>query len=1239
MDLRLHFRRLLRGTWHAWLGAIAVCLSGGLSHAQQAAVPAEVDYNRDVRPILAARCFACHGPDDSQREAELRLDDSEAATRDRGGYRVIDRQQPEASELLRRVQHGEADERMPPPESGEPLTAGQIDILRRWIRAGAPYAPHWAFIPPRRTPLASLTEDGGARAWARQPIDYFVWQRLRAAGWEPAPVADPYTLVRRLYLDLIGLPPTPEQVDAFVQDPDPLAYERLVDQLLASPQYGERWARRWLDLARYADTNGYEKDRPRSIWPSRDWVIQALNDDMPFDQFSIEQLAGDMLPEATSSQRIATGFHRNTMLNEEGGIDPLEYRFHAMVDRVAVTGTVWLGLTIGCAQCHTHKYDPLTHTDYYRFFGLLNNADEPDWLVEQPAIVQRRQQIEAQLQLLQTRLAEQFPPDDGPGSESERRMRHLSRRWEQWLNEQRPRAVDWQPALPTHLQSNLPRLSLLSDGSIFSSGDITKRDVFELTYRRQAESQDGVRVEKAEQPAALVAPHSSSADRAASSAAASSAAASGGSLGRPEPPAELPLPTSSRLPEQITALRLEVLPDDRLPARGPGRAYYEGRKGDFFLSEVTAVADGKPVRFASASHSFGKISIGSGSANAENVFDGDGSTGWSTSGREGEAHHLVLVFAEPLTVQSELKLSLLFERHFAASLGRFRVSFTTAAQPRAANLPVEVEAILTKQQVTWTPAEQQQMRNYFLEVAPELAGVQAELAALRKQLPELPTTLILQERPQDYPRPTFRHHRGEYLQPREQVEPGLPSLFLAPLGASATRSAAVSAAAAGVPAGAAQAANPSDASNRNKPSQSCEPSNPSGGLTAGSVQTPPNSAVAEQNATAGDTPSAAAGPAAAQPAAAGPAAREAGGESGVATGVPRDRLALAQWLVSDRNPLVGRVVVNRVWQDFFGFGLVRTDGDFGTLSEPPTHPELLDWLAVEWMSVPAETAGTEGTAEATAGSPVAAGQGNLSWSMKRLHRLIVTSATYRQQSSVSAERLALDPTNRLLGRGPRLRVEAEVVRDTLLQASGLLTWQVGGPSVYPPQPTSVTALAYGNPNWPTSSGAARYRRSLYTFSRRTAPFAAYTVFDGPTGEACLARRDRSNTPLQALSLLNDEMFLEMARALGDWTVDSSTDSAARLTFLFRRLLTRPPTEDEQQQIRQFLAAQVARLERGELNAAKILGRSDVSTPAPAGTDSAPAPAAAAASADDQQRASWVLVARALMNLDEAITKP
>ncbi len=982
-----------------------------------------VSFVRDVQPLLARHCFPCHGPDAESREADLRLDVRGDAVKSK----AIVPGKPEASEVVARIDSTDEFERMPPPEAGEALSVEQRELLKKWIAAGAKYERHWAFVPPKRPSVPRVDETG----WSRNPVDRFVLARLERAGVKPSPEADRYTLLRRVSLDLTGLPPTIDEVEAFVADTSPGAYERAVDRLLASPRYGERWAREWLDLARYADTNGYEKDRARSIWPYRDYVVDAVNEDRPYDRFTVEQLAGDMLPEATEEQRIATGFHRNTMLNEEGGIDPLEYRFHAMVDRVATTGVVWLGLTTGCAQCHTHKYDPISHTDYYRLMALLDNANEPDLIVRDPEIAARRAAVDEQIARLEAELPNAFPPDDGDGTDPERRRRNLEAAFTAWIESMRKEVVEWDVIRPVSAESNLPRLRVLDDGSVLSTGDVTKRDVFTLRF------------------------------------------------------------SLKQLPTPLTAIRLEVLPDDRLPARGPGRAFYEGRKGDFFLSEVTARVGDRPVRFATASHSYGKISVGSGNANAGNVLDGEGSTGWSTSGREGERQVLVLQLAEPLEIDGELEVEMLFERHFAASLGRFRFSGTSAVNvPQATATPSDVERLLARDSEGWTAEERREVRAHFLRVAPQLAEARKRIDALRRRRPAFPTTMVLDEREPDNPRVTHRRHRGEYLSPREEVTGGVPA-FLPAL--------------------------PAD-----------EPAN---------------------------------------------------------------RLTFARWLVGDENPLAARVAVNRAWREFFGAGLVRTSGDFGTQSEPPTHPDLLDWLAVEFVEN--------------------------GWSTKRLHRLIVTSATYRQSSRLTPALLDRDPSNRLLARGPRHRLDAETIRDALLASSGLLAERLGGPSVYPPQPASVTALAYGGFRWPTSKGPDRYRRSLYTFSKRTAPFAAYTAFDGPTGENCIARRDRSNTPLQALTMLNDELFLEPARELGRRTAQRADASReVRLEWLFRRLLTRPTTESERTVLIEYFENQLGRLQKGELDAATLGG-----------------PGA------DARQAAWTLVARALMNVDEAITKP
>ncbi|MBO93798.1 MAG: hypothetical protein CMI32_02720 [Opitutales bacterium] len=963
----------------------------------------EIDFNRDVRPILADKCFACHGPAEEGRKAKLRLDDRAVAVK----KEAIVPGKPDESELVFRIFSDDPDEVMPTPKSKATLTAGQKEILRKWIAEGAEYSMHWAFVPPKRAPAPAVKET----SWPRNGIDSFILADLESNGLKPSPEADRHTLIRRVYLDLIGLPPTPEETDSYLNDKDPKAYDNLVDRLLKSPRYGERWARNWLDLARYADTNGYEKDRARAIWPYRDWVIKALNEDMPFDQFTIEQIAGDMLPNPTPSQIVATGFHRNTMLNEEGGIDPLEFRFHAMVDRVATTGAVWMGLATGCGQCHSHKYDPFTQTDYYRLMALLNNADEPDYLIPDPKTLARRKVVEEKITKAESVLEKETPD--------------FEEKFSKWLNKQRAVVIKWQILRPTLMKTNLPRLEVLEDGSLFSTGDITKRDEFTLRFRCES---------------------------------------------------------------PVTALRLEVMPDDRLPAGGPGRCYYEGRKGDFFLSEVTGKANGKTIKFVHPSHGFGKISIGSGKAHAANVLDGEGSTGWSTSGREGKSSQLVLPLETPLPAGTELEIGMLFERHFAASLGRFRFAATSAKeQAKAKQMPTAIEDLLVKGEGDLEAGQRDKLRRHFLFTAPEFAAARKPVDALRKGLPKLPVTMVMRERPADNPRPTHRHHRGEYLSPKEEVTPGVPATF------------------------------------------------------------PP-----------------------------------------LPKGEPANRLTFAKWLVSESNSLGGRVTVNRAWRAFFGAGLLRTSGDFGTQSEAPDHPELLDWMAVEFRE-----------------------QG---MSLKKLHRLIVTSATYRQDSRVTPELLARDPFNRLLARGPRHRLDAEVIRDLMLKSSGKLSVKMYGPSVYPPQPASVTAVAYGATKWNVSRGEDRYRRSLYTFSKRTAPFAGFATFDAPSGEGCVARRNRSNTPLQALTLLNDDMFVELA-----WHLAAEAEKMAaekRIEFLFRKFLVRPPMADETTLMSQFLETQRQRLAKGELKASIILGRKNASN----------------------ELAALALLTRAIMNLDETVSK-
>lgn len=1229
MTFRVHISIFCAAFWFLLAGFV-------VSVGTVFAADAGPSYDKDVRPILSQYCFKCHGPDDGQRQAGLRLDTSAGATVVlESGKRAIVPGKSSESELLRRVVSDDPDERMPPVSTKFVLTDAQKDTLKTWVAAGAEYKAHWAFVPPRRPVIPTLRIDPVQRATDSailnpsfdahnpavpvpvSPIDAFIVDRLRAANLDQSPAADKYALIRRASLDLIGLPPTIAETDQFVGDKSPDAYERLLDRLLASPHYGERWGRKWLDLARYADTNGYEKDRSRTVWPYRDWVINAINADLPYDQFTIEQLAGDMRPDATVDQRIATGFHRNTMLNEEGGIDPLEFRFYAMTDRVATTATTWLGLTLGCAQCHTHKYDPITHRDYYSFFALLNNADEPEMEIVRPEQVAQRADLERRIEQLEAELPNRFPlPDDyewrvaqpvsvtstksakmqilddaavvvsgetpetdayeiqinsdfgnvtairlealidpslpskGPGRtphgnfvlseitatvasgekpadskrlkfaratadfsqnlfpiekaidgdataksgwaidtgmgnlnvdrtatfvlsesagtesspskwtirleqhyggkhtlgkfrislgrmrsdktvpEAQRRLAHLEQKFGEWRRRERERIVKWMTVAPVAATSNMALLTVLDDSSVIASGDQSKRDVYEIGL--------------------------------------------------------------ANLLANVTALRIEALPDTSLPKNGPGRIYYEGPFGDFFLSEVSLSADQRPVKLVHPSHSF---AAGQG---APACLDGNPQTGWSIDGGQGKPHVAVFRFEKPLERAKRLDLTLLFERYYACGLGRFRVSVTDDPRPvEATSVPTNLEPLILQE--SNDAAAKAMLIRYYCSIAPEMANERKPIEQLRRQLAAVATALVMKERPANNPRITRRHHRGEFLQPKEIVEPtGLSML-------------------------------------------------------------PP-----------------------------------------LRSDRPATRLGLAEWLVGPDNPLAGRVTVNRHWATLFGRGIVKTTEDFGSQGASPTHPELLDWLALELA----------GDGEASVQRPTR-------WSIKRLHRLLTSSGTYRQSSRVSPESLEKDPGNELLGRGPRFRMEAELVRDSALRISGLLSEKIGGPSVFPPQPASVTTEGtYGSLAWTVSPGEDKYRRSLYTFSKRTSPYAMFMTFDGPSGEACIARREVTNTPLQALTMLNDTVMIEAAQSVGREFASRSDPERQRLSDLFRHCVTRPAADDELGLLQRYLKDQAGRLDRNELDVNLIAGPGD----------------------NAKSRAAWTLVARSLLNLDEAITK-
>ena len=868
---------------------------------------AGVDFTRDIEPIFRAKCYSCHGPD--QQLGRLRLDSKTVAFANGVSGKRIVPHKAQASMLYSRVAGAAELPRMP---LGGKLADAEIELIARWIDEGAAWPDdggaaaglkrHWAFVPPERPPAPRAARND----WAVNPIDRFVLARLEQERLAPSPRASKETLLRRLSLDLIGLPPTLDEIDAYLRDDGEDAYQKQVRRLLDSPHYGERWGRYWLDAARYADSDGFEKDKPRKVWFYRDWVVKALNRDMPYDRFVIEQIAGDLLPNATQDQVVATGFLRNSMINEEGGANPEQFRMEAMFDRMDAVGKAVLGLTVQCAQCHNHKFDPISQEDYYRIFAFLNNSHEAMQAVYTPEEQQLRARIFSEIAALEQDL--------------QRRV--------------------------------LGEVDFAIDG-------------FEMS----AWSIDG----------------------------------------------------------------------------GPGRRN-QPRKAVFQLAKPVEI-DGPVVLTFNLVMKHG---------------------GWNSDDNQ------------------------------SLNLGRYRFSVTTDENAVADPLPAAVRHIVSQvPRERRTPEQEAAVFRFWRTQVPEWEDENRTIEALWAQHPEGSTQLVLSERAA--PRMTHVLQRGDFLRPVEQVRPGAPA-FLHPL------------------------------------------------------------------KTAGREPT---------------------------------RLDFARWLVDRDSPTTARAIVNRIWQGHFGIGLVETAEDLGRQAPAPSHPELLDWLAVELMEN--------------------------DWSLKRIHRLIVSSETYRQSSKAAPELYARDPRNRLLARGARFRVDGEAVRDAALAASGLLNPQIGGEPVYPPAPEFLflPPVSYGPKRWYVETGPERYRRSLYTFRYRSVPYPVLDTFDTPNGNFACVKRDRSNTPLQALATLNETLFFEAARALGRRTVeDGGAADAERMDYAFRRVLTRRPSVAEKTELLALLNAQKERIAAGSLDAWRLTAADRGSLPA----------------AQASELAAWTAVSRVLLNLDETITR-
>jgi len=1041
--------RVMLNRCASFLGLAVMAAVPVASHALQA----PVDFARDVQPILQKHCYTCHAGE-RVKGGGLRLDLRAAAMKGGDSGPVITPGDSEHSLIIRRLLGTVGADRM--PMNSPPLAEAQIALIRTWIDQGAPWPEsadpqrsaaepiqgepkHWAYRRPVRPSLPEVRNT----SWVRGPVDRFVLAQLEKQGLTPSAEAPLDTLVRRVSLDLIGLPPSPQELDEVAADAArggrDAAYERLVDRLLASPHYGERWARPWLDLARYADSHGFEKDRPRVMWKYRDWVVDALNSDMPFDRFTIEQLAGDMLPEATREQAIASGFHRNAMTNEEGGTDPEESLYEVLVDRVNTTATLWLGSTVGCAQCHNHKYDPFSQKDYYRLMAFFANTDyetrvfgdgtrffEATMDVPTPEQEAKRKTIQAEMDRLNERLTTQTPALDRAQVVWEQAMRAES-------------SLRWRVLTPKRLAATGGVVLTASpDGSVIASGPNPGEAIYTIE-------------------AATVLP-------------------------------------------RITAIRLEALPDPSLPKGGPGRDIY----GNFQLNGLEVEAEQQRLSFAAI-----KADDSAGGASLDTFFpkvlarDAYAPRGWRIdASREDERRprQIVLTLERPLIPAPGARLTIRMNHVGNAvgqAIGRFRLSVTASRTPqRVVEITAALRPIIEMPAAKRSKQQQQVLAAFYRTVARSLKPTRDRLAELRTQLTALgiPTALVMRERPSHERPSAFVRRRGSFLDRGERVHAGVPEL-LHPLRDD---------------------------------------------------QMP-------------------------------------------------NRLGLAHWVVDERNPLTPRVVVNRAWEQFFGRGIVETSEDFGTQGSPPSHAELLDWLATELV-----------------------GSG---WRMKALHRLMVTSATYRQSSTALPALAERDPYNRLLARGPRFRMEAEMIRDVTLAASGLLSRTIGGPSVFPPQPEGIWDIPYSNDKWVTSEREDRYRRGLYVFIRRSAAYPSFMTFDATSREYCTVRRVRTNTPLQALVTLNDEAFFEAARALAARVLGEAPSSdAARATYAFRLAAARTPAGDEVARILTSYAEQLARFRSDPAAAGRVVGQYAV-----AGVGTA-------------EQAAWTLVANAILNLDETLTK-
>jgi hypothetical protein len=1015
-----------------------------LAMGPTAAWPQTPDFNREIRPLLSDNCFYCHGPDEQHREADLRLDQEDAAK-----ALAIKPGDASESELFLRLTSSDPDQKMPPPDSGKELTAEQIEKIQIWIEKGAPWDAHWSFQPPKRPKLPNVSDP----SWAKNAIDHFILAQLDKRQWKPSPQASSATLIRRLALDLTGLPPTLEQVRRFENQPTETVYEALVDEFLASPQYGERMAMNWLDAARYADTDGFQIDETRTNWPWRDWVIEAYNANKHFDDFTLEQFAGDLLPDSTENQQLATAFHRNHMTNGEGGRDPEESRMDYVIDRVNTMGTVWLGLTLGCCQCHSHKYDPLSQREYYAFTDFFNSIDEdgragkgagPHLKVESPHVQSGLQASEAWLENQRSLLKTQ---------ESQ-----ALEQFETWLNRQHDKLRQqgehrsWQsPRLIEARTSTDSTLQIQTDGQFQVVGPNPRHDDYTLVTR----------------------PHTSF----------------------------------------VTGMRLEVYPE---PDQGRLTLAENGHLILTNLKIYRVESDGRtmtPVEISSAHADHQGAAGGRVYGPVATVLDDDPRTGWTSTGREPtEARTAVFQFAEPLTLTEGQNL-LVELRHRSlqgyASMRRFRVLFTDERGPVLRSTeagPYEKLSKISELNSLDAPLRKQ-LQQQFLDEQEAINRLRENVAQAQKRVNQYKqaanpvSVMVLRDRQER--RTSQILIRGVWDKKGEEVQAGFPSVLTT--------------------------------------------SEPTANSTSAT------------------------------------------------------RLELAQWLIHPQHPLTARVAVNRYWQTLFGRGLVASSEDFGAQGDPPSHPHLLDWLAVEFRES--------------------------GWDIKHIQKLMVMSQTYRQSSDWTPMLMEQDPNNQWLARASRFRLPSWMIRDVVLANGGLLSLRLGGPPVFPTQPAGAWAdSTMGRFHYEESVGDDLFRRSIYAFWRRSVAPTAF--FDTSKRRTCQIRTVRTNTPLHALTLLNDKSVLASAFNLAKTALTKPENDASRIVWLTQKILSRSPSAPETQVLNQQLQRLREYYDSEAVEAENLIQQYSEITAAYAALPEVP----------PSELVAWTLVASTLLNLDEAQTR-